>query len=172
MSPLTAPPPLFERFPQIEQQLDELCLFSCPAGGFPARNIVGISGASKGSTFANCAPSFASLFSEETKHFFEKERNSSRSHYILLLTKDCRPVFVVTSLLEYNGLCLAAALNASPQTVLAFMRTMPNITYLTDPSWDHISPASESDPADYARLGITFRRLFSFFESAYAIPME
>lgn len=170
--PLTEQSPLIERLSQIRHDTEELCLFRLLPKSPEQSAVIGISGADHGSTFSKPAHLFSEFLSAESKRFFKALRFLGASHYSLLLSEDRKPILVCSSLREYGSLFLAIVLPSSPEAALSFLNTMPSITVQIDPCFSKRSSEDCCSPETFARLNLTFQRLFAFFESPYAAPSE
>lgn len=147
-----------------------LCLFSCTRNGFPKQNVFSVVDSSDGSVFSHLNGSITTILPPKTQKFLQSALNSRSAHYVLLLSKDKTPIFIVSSLLDYSGLCLAVALPGRIETVLAYLQSIPQITVLRDPHLSDHTPSAAFDPAAFERLQKCFGQLFTFFESPFSVP--
>ena len=171
MNPTAPLPSFLDRLSEVERHTEELCLFCCLESGFSKNDILACSGSTDG-LFASCQGSIKQILPEASQKFFCQARKDPAVHYVLLMTTQGSPLLVVTTMARYGGLCFAVAPDASPEDTLAFLRTMPGISCPVDPAFQSTTPATASDPAVFAYLGTTFRRVFSLCESIYSTPAE
>ena len=147
-----------------------LCLFSCTRNGFPNQNVISVVDLPEGSVFSALNGSITTILPLKTQKFLLSVLNNQSAHYVLLLSKDKTPIFIVTSIFDYGGICLAAALSERIETVLSYLHSIPQITVLKDPLLSDHTPLPVFDPTAFGRLQKCFGQLFTFFESPFSVP--
>lgn len=147
-----------------------LCLFSCTRSGFSKQNVISVLNPSEEAIFSDLNGSITTILPLKTQIFLHSALNNQSAHYILLLSKDKTPIFIVSSLFEYDGLCLAVALPGCIETVLSYLHSIPQITVLKDPLLHDHPSFSVFDPTAFGRLQKCFGQLFTFFESPFSAP--
>jgi hypothetical protein len=154
---------LTDMFSQGESHREVICIFRCTSKGLARVNILAHSGG--GEAFPKNCISIGKVLSQASQNFLVRSVTSTAASYVLLLTKKKIPLLVVTKTAPYSGVCVAFELKADARTTIAFFKTIPNISLLIDPAMEALPAQRASDPADFARLGLTFRRVFSIFET-------
>ncbi len=147
-----------------------LCLFSYGLNGIPMENVSMIVDPAEASVFSGSDGSLDSILPKSTRAFLRSALKNGSAHYVLLLSSRNTPLLVVTSAFSRSGLCLAIVLGEQIDTVLSYLRAIPQITVLKDPLLSGRLPSSDFDPAALERLQRCFRRVFTFFESPFAFP--
>ena len=152
-----------DMFSQGESHREVICIFRCTSRGLARVNILAHSGG--GDAFPKNCISIGKVLSQASQKFLVQSVTSTAASYVLLLTKNKIPLLVVTKTAPYSGVCVAFELKADARTTIAFFKTIPNISLLIDPAMEALPAQRASNPADFARLGLTFRRVFSIFET-------
>ena len=148
----------------------ELCLFRYTNNEFRTESVASTLDPSARSVFPSVGESLSEILSHESQLFLNSVLRDTSVHYVLLLSKANTPILIVTSLLSYGGLCLAIALSEEIDTVLSYLRTIPQITVKKIPSLASRIAATAFDPAAIERLQGCFRHIFTFFEAPFSSP--
>ena len=160
---MTISPHFSETLDDVKSQKELICIFRYTKRGFARVNILAHTGGGK--AFPRNCISITRVLTSESRDFLQKAIANSTASYILLLTKNKVPLLIVTKTAPYSGVCVAFEMQSDARTTLAFFKTIPNFSVQIDPSIERLPAQQSSDPSDFARLGTTFRRVFSIFET-------